>query len=471
MPEQRSDDASNTLQAVVRRIRHLLPSFGSGRTVPALPQELVDHIIDCLRKDKETLRNCSLVRRAWLSSSSFHLFSRLCWPPCDHAADICQTFFGEQKLRSCRCALVTDPKNLQELLLFLQSSPRICSSIRDLSIRFAWGEAELPFALRHRVLTTPSELAHLVGILPALRCLRLYEPRFHPDASPFPDSTLSTTRDLDRLVLSGIKEEGRHEHFSSFLSYFRRIHTLELADFRYCPLVCAPVCNANGQMTSVDSLQLHPRSLDGIRGLEQLRQIIDLTSLSSLSLLYDWRIVPESGICALLQNTDNLESITCNNHSKEVIIRHPHPCPTVHRLRFYGSSMFDGRTVTYHDWPGVVQIMGCPLAASVNHYTIDFTILHISQDFRVPDDNEAEAESKAALEFLDWSILDTFTPRLTSLSLNMTVEFAHGRSRTGREWSCSVEELILGLVSRPVRDILTLRVQVLNTFLEGHGAS
>ncbi|KAF5346298.1 hypothetical protein D9758_011487 [Tetrapyrgos nigripes] len=42
-----------------------------------VPQELVDYIIDHLYHDTQTLRNCSLVCRAWLPSSRLHLFNKV----------------------------------------------------------------------------------------------------------------------------------------------------------------------------------------------------------------------------------------------------------------------------------------------------------------------------------------------------------------------------------------------------------
>ena len=51
-----------------------LPIPQTRREMYKLPQELTDHIIDFLHDDLETLRQVSLVSRAWVESSRLHLF-------------------------------------------------------------------------------------------------------------------------------------------------------------------------------------------------------------------------------------------------------------------------------------------------------------------------------------------------------------------------------------------------------------
>ena len=42
---------------------------------PSLPQEILDHIIDTLHDDTETLRNCCLVAKSWIPRTRKYLFS------------------------------------------------------------------------------------------------------------------------------------------------------------------------------------------------------------------------------------------------------------------------------------------------------------------------------------------------------------------------------------------------------------
>ncbi|EAU90929.1 hypothetical protein CC1G_02316 [Coprinopsis cinerea okayama7 len=82
-----------------------------------LPQELVDHVIDHLYNDYETLRACSRVAQAWLPTSRYHLFAKVClqaW-----------TGHGVTQFPSGRC---------KELLSVIESAPEIAGYIRELEI-------------------------------------------------------------------------------------------------------------------------------------------------------------------------------------------------------------------------------------------------------------------------------------------------------------------------------------------------
>ncbi|TCD71447.1 hypothetical protein EIP91_010153 [Steccherinum ochraceum] len=68
-----------------------------------VPQELVDHVIDHHHADRETLKACSLVSRAWTPSSQLHLFES-----------------------------VSVPYSAPDFLAFLDASPRIAQYIRRL---------------------------------------------------------------------------------------------------------------------------------------------------------------------------------------------------------------------------------------------------------------------------------------------------------------------------------------------------
>ncbi|KAG7447428.1 uncharacterized protein BT62DRAFT_892499 [Guyanagaster necrorhizus] len=43
---------------------------------PRFPPELCDRFIDFLHDDRKALKECSLVCRAWIPASRFHLFER-----------------------------------------------------------------------------------------------------------------------------------------------------------------------------------------------------------------------------------------------------------------------------------------------------------------------------------------------------------------------------------------------------------
>ncbi|KAL4250302.1 hypothetical protein ABKN59_003150 [Abortiporus biennis] len=48
--------------------------FSKQATVPSLPQNIIDRIIDFLHDDRYSLKSCSLVSRSWLDTSRYHLY-------------------------------------------------------------------------------------------------------------------------------------------------------------------------------------------------------------------------------------------------------------------------------------------------------------------------------------------------------------------------------------------------------------
>ncbi|KAF9789267.1 hypothetical protein BJ322DRAFT_529404 [Thelephora terrestris] len=44
---------------------------------PRLPQEIYDYIVDVLRDEPKTLKNCGLVCKSWVPSVQKHIFGRV----------------------------------------------------------------------------------------------------------------------------------------------------------------------------------------------------------------------------------------------------------------------------------------------------------------------------------------------------------------------------------------------------------
>ncbi|KAJ6478919.1 hypothetical protein C8R45DRAFT_833105 [Mycena sanguinolenta] len=53
----------------------MLKNLCSLLTVPRLPPEIQEVVVNLLFNDKDTLRTCSLVDQAWLNVSRRHLFA------------------------------------------------------------------------------------------------------------------------------------------------------------------------------------------------------------------------------------------------------------------------------------------------------------------------------------------------------------------------------------------------------------
>lgn len=78
------------------------------RATPALPQELVDIVIDELRDDRKSLATCVLISRQWTHTARQHLFRKV---------------------------NVTGSRNIfMDFLHFLQECPNVCAVIREISV-------------------------------------------------------------------------------------------------------------------------------------------------------------------------------------------------------------------------------------------------------------------------------------------------------------------------------------------------
>jgi hypothetical protein len=74
-------------------------------TSPLLVPELVDSILDYLRNDTSTLRDCSVVVRAWTSPSQRHLFSRIALSSVKEAGRLGCTFRDAPWLAKYVCTM------------------------------------------------------------------------------------------------------------------------------------------------------------------------------------------------------------------------------------------------------------------------------------------------------------------------------------------------------------------------------
>lgn len=108
--------------------------------MPAIPQDIIDSIIDELRGDDATLKQCMTVSRA------FHLPSR-------------RNLFFVIRLDTC----IT----IRQLHHLLASTPHIASDIRELEITVSWRNGNLSAA------TSQTTLSDIFGMVPTLKRLWL----------------------------------------------------------------------------------------------------------------------------------------------------------------------------------------------------------------------------------------------------------------------------------------------------------
>ncbi|KAJ3477617.1 hypothetical protein NLI96_g10339 [Meripilus lineatus] len=120
---------------------------------PEIPQELVDNIIDHLHDDTPSLIVTSLVSKAWMHSSRFHLFSSI--------------------------DIVDDPEGL-DYIQFLETSPNVCHHVWDLYLEF---RGEVMVEIITRLLTCLGNLRSFVieGQVSRMKSRTMPFPLYHID--------------------------------------------------------------------------------------------------------------------------------------------------------------------------------------------------------------------------------------------------------------------------------------------------
>lgn len=170
------------------------------------PQEICNMVIDHLHDDPDSLRRCSLVCRAWVPSSSLHLFRCVVLPP----------RAGEGILHD------TTPYNFTTRY----ATFRVSKHVRDLTLVGSKGFG----AYRPTVRITPQEIILLLDELPHLQYLTLIRVQFDPkDVSPATDPFWDDrigVRDIHALAIHDYSL--RSAYLPMLLLHFRRISRLVL---------------------------------------------------------------------------------------------------------------------------------------------------------------------------------------------------------------------------------------------------
>ena len=136
---------------------------------PVFPPELFDSVIDHLHDDKATLRECSLVCKDWVPSSTFHLFFTFSWPPCHHMWHVRIL----RKARGNLCLCSQDKAGFDRCLTLLSESPRIAAAIQCLKLNSSRSVHHIDGSTRFTDEAIPRST--LLAILDCLRHLRTVE--------------------------------------------------------------------------------------------------------------------------------------------------------------------------------------------------------------------------------------------------------------------------------------------------------
>lgn len=132
------------------------------------PQELLEMIFNHVSDDKRTLRQCSLVCKAWVSAASSDLFRQLWWPPCQYHWDPPELTNESYRVWCCEChelGIATFAACAQAL----SSSSRVSVATREL-ILSSQRHTRSVFSSEPLSLET---LESILCLLPGLRSLDL----------------------------------------------------------------------------------------------------------------------------------------------------------------------------------------------------------------------------------------------------------------------------------------------------------
>ncbi|GJE96881.1 hypothetical protein PsYK624_130890 [Phanerochaete sordida] len=263
--------------------------MSSGR----LPQELSDIILEDLREDKEALQRCSLVSKAWSTTSSSLLFERFRWPPCRIERTV--TWVPDAVNRFC-----DDISGCEDALAFLvdilETSLRLRSSIRDLHLATHANHCAHKNSNGTSLFCTYTQI---LPLLPRLRSLSVLT-----WGAPAPNGIAEVPLPLHAHSIEELGISCAFESLPTLLSPFRHISALSVT----CPggpntdETRAPQGNGLIEIHSIRVLCWDVPTLSVLRG------IVNFQSVRSLKVSYA-PSVTEPALGSLIQAMPALESL------------------------------------------------------------------------------------------------------------------------------------------------------------------
>lgn len=397
-----------------------------------LPQELVDRYIDYLHDDPTALRTCSTVCHQWLPASSFHLFGRLKWPPCQHGR-------GSEGLRSdvsCKCHLQKDFNSLGDLVSMLGSSPRIASHVRELLVHMVKTErndvGDAP-GLHHGsprvrwlyLATSPRQLLDILDLTLHLESLEIIGLNFAPDASLVIPSVPRRIRTLDVLAPAIGMD---YRLLLNLLLQFSHISTLSVRRIASLGTSTLPLVAPEARPLQVDALELGLQlSTNGCDFLSALCDHTDCTSIRSLNI----SDVARSGdglsavLHKLLDNCTSLCSLACCDGYSPKLFSYSTPHRTLRHLQYSITCLYERRMMLQTSWPGLLQAVQSPLYSTIRDLELKLTFVRaLYGPPGILSDGTVVRELSARFAELDWAGLAAYVAQLRSLAIRVSVGLA-----------------------------------------------
>lgn len=239
------DDGLPLEMTDLEKIEKLRKMFDQSlRVMPAATkaeahQDIAEIIIESLYADKETLKQCSLICRDWLPSSSHYLLRRVQRPRPVHLNMTCDYFtvLGRTQQHSCSCPHPSET-SFTTCIALISSSSRLRHYIRELKLTSCRPPCFRIPVHHYDFNSEPLDLSVLISIinlLPTLEGLHLLSCALrseYPPPGALLLNSLPVIQDklysLRSLLIEEFSLPSAVQAVPDFLSLFRRIEKLSI---------------------------------------------------------------------------------------------------------------------------------------------------------------------------------------------------------------------------------------------------
>ncbi|GJE96314.1 hypothetical protein PsYK624_125080 [Phanerochaete sordida] len=396
------------------------------RTIPQkvylsnLPQELLDYVVDFLYDDFSTLRACSLVCQAWSSASSFHLFSKLRWPPCEHQWIAMKSKILLSSSR-CKCHLHDPSDTLDNLYTLLNSSPRISRNVQSLGLKLGlYGNNVLASIERYnQMVATAHQLDGLLDLIPQVQSLEMSSLYFDTRS---PRAPFKLKGHIEELVLGFSSQEIDCQYSLDFISSFLSIDFLSLGRDSDTLPVLLPTSSRLARSAALELFICTktpiPKWLTAVFSQMDLEVLTNLYLTGDVLPHHDVHAQTQAVLHAALRRCTALRSITCDDATVRSVLACSGPCPTLRKLRFRGSRHAHVRLYAGH-WNTAAELMQCPLASTVD--SLDVVLTYDTVSVRVSQGDSCQAAMSEYLSSINWDRLNGSWSKLKALNIRLSL--------------------------------------------------
>jgi D-ribose pyranose/furanose isomerase RbsD len=441
-----------------------------------VPQEVIDQVIDYLHDNTKALRQCSLVCRSWLPSTSLHLFAQFSWPPCCY---IWETYpYIQEGFLECRCPTCDYSAIWHQLHNFLQNSARVRDNIQFLRLAFQWlhrvpGSDSLNECEYHECPVALSDLKSILDLLPSLRQLFVSELNIESYTTLRQDSL--PVKSLDRLVIScygGSQVGGEGSDncllvLALFLGFFSNISTLTVVYLtEFLPDMHAIWMSAQNQLQlstrcNVSTLQLFSPLPEAVpMFLDVLQLMADLDTLSTV-VVPDYRYDPPYGVIeSFFESVPNLTSFAFDAKLVVDLAKICQSCPKLSDITVETGLMLTVEEgVPWTDWAIALETFEGLLPSHMVHLRICLDVfgsLHFRDKIYTADARLRRVP--AAIQLIDLALLDDVLSIFKTVDLEIKVDLYSIESSIHAQTLQIVKDMTKSAIPTRIANQLNLKV-------------